>query len=77
MTGRLGLRVEVTLTDLARPPSPDEVEAIALAIEKALRAAAPAEAAIPRSDWRFSGRWWRQHPGRSPGCIEWFAKSLE
>jgi hypothetical protein len=69
--------MEVRLTDLARPPSTEELEAMALAIEDALGAAAPAEAVIAPSDWRFSGRWWRQHPGRSPGCIEWFSKALE
>jgi hypothetical protein len=77
VTERIGLRVEVRLTDLARPPSPEEVQAMALAVEKALAASAPAEAAVVPSAWRFSGRWWRQHPGRSPSCTEWFAKSLE
>jgi hypothetical protein len=77
VNGRPGRRVEVRLTNLARPPSPEELEAMVLAVDKALAAAAPAEAVIAPSDWRFSGRWWRQHPGRSPGCIEWFAKSLE
>ena len=76
MTGRAALRVEVRLTDLARPPSPAEVEAMALAIDKALGAAEPAKSVIPPSDWRFSGRWWRQHTGRSPGGIEWSSKAL-
>jgi hypothetical protein len=76
VTGPLGLRVEVRLSDLARAPSPGEVEAISLAIEQALAPAPPVEAAISPSDWRFSGRWWRQRPG-APACMAWFAKALE
>jgi hypothetical protein len=76
MTGPLGPRVKVRLSDLARAPSPDEVEAITLAIAQALAPAAPAEAAISPSDWRFSGRWWHQRPG-APGSMAWFAKALE
>ena len=53
MIERIGLRVEVRLTDLARPPSPEEVQAMALAVEKALAASAPAEAAVVPSAWRF------------------------
>jgi hypothetical protein len=49
---------------------------MALAIDKALGAAEPAKSVIPPSDWRFSGRWWRQHTGRSPGGIEWSSKAL-
>ena len=76
VTGPLGLRVEVRLSDLARAPSPAELEAITLAIARALAPAAPVEAPISPSDWRFSGRWWRQRPG-APGSMAWFAKALE
>jgi len=75
-TGPLGLRVEVQLSDLARAPSPAEVEAITLAIAQALAPTTPVEAPISPSDWRFSGRWWRQRPG-APGSMAWFAKALE
>ena len=44
-------------------PSPQEVAAIAAALEAVL--AAPAEAP-PVSRWRWSGRWW-QGDGRSAG----------
>ena len=75
-TGALGLRVEVRLTDLARVPSPAELEAITLAIAQALAPAAPDEPTIEPSDWRFSGRWWAQRPG-SQGSMAWFAKTFE
>ena len=76
MTGPLGLRVEVRQSDLASAPSPGELEAITLAIAQALAPAPPVEATISPSDWRFSGRWWRQLPG-APGSMGWFAKALE
>ncbi len=67
-TSRRSLRVQVKLTNLASPPSPAELRAIELGIERALRASGqsrPTSTAAP-AGWRFSGRWWRQRPGSAP-----------
>ena len=57
------LRTEVKLTRLASPPSPGEMRAIELGIERALRASRrPSGASTIEAGWRFSGRWWRPRP---------------
>ncbi len=64
---RPALRVEVNLTDEARPPSPAEEQAIALAVEEALRTTIRRSVPPGAADWRFSGRWWRT--GARPGTV--------
>ncbi|MGH9106965.1 MAG: hypothetical protein ACRDZX_14260 [Acidimicrobiales bacterium] len=54
--------VEVRLSELARPPSPGELEAISVALGAILGAPLPALPVEP-GPWRFSGRWWRRSPG--------------
>jgi hypothetical protein len=60
------LEFRVKLTDLARPPTPVELQAIAIALEQVLAAPLPPAAEPAQSDWRFSGRWWRPAAG-GPG----------
>ncbi|HXW81914.1 MAG TPA: hypothetical protein VEJ84_20615 [Acidimicrobiales bacterium] len=58
------LGIEVKLSSLAGPPSPAEMLAIELGIERALRTLRPGlpTTATAEAGWRFSGRWWRQRP---------------
>ena len=55
MSGRPGLRLEVRLTDLARPPSPSEMEAMALAIQSALGTTPRLETDSPPAIGGFPG----------------------
>jgi hypothetical protein len=55
-----GARVELRLSQLATPPSPEELEALMFAVEAAIGVQAP-RGGEP-SAWRFSGRWWRPLP---------------
>jgi hypothetical protein len=56
-------RMELKLSPLARPPSPEELAALRAAVFAALGLSRSALPADP-GPWRFSGRWWH---GRAEG----------
>ncbi|HTV12100.1 MAG TPA: hypothetical protein VME20_09580 [Acidimicrobiales bacterium] len=60
-----GLRVELLMSDLARRPSADEVEAINVAVRAVLGLAFEPPSPGPQH-WRFSGRWWQQGASGAP-----------
>jgi hypothetical protein len=60
------LRVEITLTALAAPPSQAEREAIAAAVNLALWPSPVVRTPVP-APWRFSGRWWQGASGANRG----------
>jgi hypothetical protein len=63
------LEFQVKLTDLARPPTAVELQAIAIALEQVLATPPPHPPEPAQSDWRFSGRWW--HPAAGGPRRRW------
>lgn len=60
------LGVQVRLRRLARPPAPEELEALRTAVQVALGVPDAKDAGADSAPWRFGGRWWRPAPWDAP-----------
>ena len=66
MSGHGPLGAQVKLRPLARPPAPEELEALRIAVQVALGVPGAQDAGAASAPWRLGGRWWRPAPWDAP-----------
>ena len=66
MSDHVHLGAQVKLRPLARPPVPEELEALRTAVQVALGVPDAQGAGAGSALWRLGGRWWRPAPWDAP-----------